>query len=80
MSEKRIFAKYGTLMIDMTHQQCWFLKGDCTPDDKYDYPEITIDDEPIEYINFGIPYSDNLLSFHDPYTDQNLDINERSNL
>ena len=64
-------------MIDMTHQQCWFLKGECTPIDEYDYPEITIDDMPIKYINFGIPYSDNIVSFHDPYADQSVDINER---
>ena len=79
MNEKRIFAKYGTLMIDMTHQQCWFLKGECTrtPDDKYDYPEITIDDKSIEYVYFGMPNSDNIVSFNDPYADQNLDINDR---
>lgn len=76
MSEKRVFAKYGTLMIDMTHQQCWFLKGECTPDDKYDYPEITIDDVPVKYVHFGIP-SDDILSFHDPYANQELDINDR---
>ena len=76
MSERRVFAKYGTLMIDMTHQRCWFLKGDCTPIDKYDYPEITIDDVPIKYIDFGIPL-DNIVSFHDPYADQSVDINER---
>lgn len=77
MSEKRIFAKYGTLMIDMTHQRCWFLKGDCTPIDEYDYPEIYIDDVPIKYINFGIPNSEKIVSFHDPYADQELDINDR---
>lgn len=77
MNEKRIFAKYSTLMIDMTHQQCWFLKGECTSDNKYDYPEITIDDKPIEYVYFGMPNSDNIVSFNDPYADQNLDINDR---
>lgn len=75
MSEKRIFAKYGTLIIDMTHQQCIFLRKDFPADD--DMPEINITDVPIKYVHFGIPYSDNIVSFHDPYADQSVDINER---
>jgi hypothetical protein len=77
MKEKRVFAKYGVLMLDMTHQRCWFMKGDRKINDEYDYPEIIIEDVPVKYINFGIPQSDNILTFHDPYADQSLDINDR---
>ena len=74
METERIFAKYGTLIIDMTHQQCMFIKGDRPTD--YDKPDIVINNMPIKYINFGIPL-DNMLIFHDPHADQSLDINDR---
>lgn len=38
MKEKRIFAKYGVLLLDMTHQQCCFMKGDSPIEDEYDHP------------------------------------------
>ena len=76
MKEKRVFAKYGVLMIDMTHQECFFMKGDCKSTDD-DHPEIIIKDAPVEYIHLGIPYSDKIVSFHDPYADKRLDINHR---
>lgn len=74
METERIFAKYGTLIIDITHQQCMFIKGDYPTD--YDKPDIVINDVPIKYINFGIPL-DNILIFHDPHADQSLYINDR---
>lgn len=79
MSEKRVFAKYGTLIIDITDQRCWFLKGNCKPNDEYNHPEIIIEDVPIKYIKFGIPLN-NILLFHDPYADQKLDINDRPDI
>jgi hypothetical protein len=77
MKEKRIFAKYGILMIDMTHQLCCFMKGDSPIEAEYAQPEIVIKDVPLEYIHLGIPYSDKIVSFHDPYADKELDINHR---
>lgn len=80
MQKKRIFAKYGVLLLDMTHQQCCFMKGDSPIADEYAHPEITIKDVPVKYIHFGIPYSDKIMSFHDPYADQELDINDRPHI
>ena len=68
MEEERVFTQYGTLTIDLINNTCTFMDGEG--------PDIVIDGEPIKYINFGIPLG-NVVTFHDPYADQSLDINDR---